>query len=229
MNMEENKTVVLTLDGLRKSEMTYIRLLHVERDQTIEELKAARAQGDLSENADYDAARDRQGRVEASIKEYDYMLSNFELIGVRETKSKEKLQKELDELKSVKESKVDAINEAKKLGLGDDNQALIDAIEDLVNTETRIKTIEYVIANASETGKSKGKKVVKLGSTVTILTLDEDEEETYTIVGTVEADPLNGKISNESPLAIALMDKRVDDTVTVMVQHPYKVKIKEII
>ena len=57
---------------------------------------------------------------------------------------------------------------------------------------------------------------------------DEHEIETYTIVGTVEADPLNGKISNESPLASALMDKKQDDTVTVMVAHPYKVKIKEI-
>ncbi len=225
--MEENK-VALTIEGLKKSEINYIRLLHVERDQTIEELKAARAQGDLSENADYDAARDRQGRVEASIKQYDYMLSNFELIDVKETKSKEKLIKELEQLKEEKNQKVEAINEAKKEGLSEDNQALNDAIEELANTETRIKTIEYVLSNGNETSKTRGKKTVKLGSTVTILTLDENELETYTIVGTVEADPLNGKISNESPLALALLERKIDDTVTVMAQHPYKVKIKEI-
>ena len=60
------------------------------------------------------------------------------------------------------------------------------------------------------------------------MTLDEDEEEEYTIVGTVEADPINGKISNETPLAMALLDRKVGDVVTVFVGHPYKVEIKKI-
>ncbi|MDO4377543.1 MAG: GreA/GreB family elongation factor [Erysipelotrichia bacterium] len=225
--MEENK-VALTIEGLKKLENDYIRLLHIERYQNIEELKAARAQGDLSENADYDAARDQQGRIEATIKQYDYMLSNLELIDAKETKSKDKLQEELDNLKEERIVKTEAITEAKKDGLGKENEALNEAVDGLAQVETRIKIIEYLLSKTTETTKSRGRKAVKLGSTVTILTLDENELETYTIVGTVEADPLNGKISNESPLANALMDRKIDDVVTVMVQHPYKVKIKEI-
>lgn len=225
--MEENK-VALTIEGLKKLENEYIRLLHIDRYQNIEELKAARAQGDLSENADYDAARDQQGRIEATIKQYDYMLSNLELIDAKENTSKEKLQEELEKLKEDRNEKVDAITEAKKDGLGEDNEALNVAVENLAQVETRIKIIEYLLTKTTDTVKTRGRKAVKLGSTVTILTLDENELETYTIVGTVEADPLNGKISNESPLASALMERKIDDVVTVMVQHPYKVKIKEI-
>ena len=95
--MEENK-YALTVEGLENLEREYIDLLHVQRYQNIEDLKAARAQGDLSENADYDAARDQQGKIEAKIKQYDYMLSNLELIDVKETKSKAKLAEELETL-----------------------------------------------------------------------------------------------------------------------------------
>ena len=157
--MEEKKTVV-TKEGKEELQREYEHLLHVEREQVIEELKAARSQGDLSENADYDAARDHQARVEARIKELDYMLSNLEII--------------------------------------DDS-------------------------------KPKGRKrEVGNGSTVVLRFMDDDSEETYKIVGTVEADPLNGKISNESPLARALEGHKANDVVNVMVQHPYKVKILEI-
>ena len=55
-------------------------LIHVVRNEVIKELQEARAQGDLSENADYDAARDHQARVEARIRELEIMLSNVELI-----------------------------------------------------------------------------------------------------------------------------------------------------
>jgi len=158
--MEEVKTVV-TKEGKEELQKEYDHLVHEERDLVIEELKAARAQGDLSENADYDAARDHQARVEARIKDLEYMLANLEIIG--ETKGK----------------------------------------------------------------SGKGKNVV-LGSKVVIETLDEHTTDEYTIVGTVEADPINGKLSNEAPLAIALLGHKVGETVTVFVSHPYKVKIKEV-
>ena len=157
--MEENKTVV-TREGHEELRKEYEYLVHTEREQVIEELKAARSQGDLSENADYDAARDHQGRVEARIRELEAMLANLEII---------------------------------------DN-----------------------------TKKPRGSRTVRLGSTVTIEALDEHTTDTYTIVGTVEADPINGKISNEAPLAVALLDRKLGETVTVFVQHPYKVKILEI-
>jgi len=158
--METVKTVV-TREGKEELEKEYEYLVHTEREIVAEELKAARSQGDLSENADYDAARDHQGRVEARIRELDAMLTNIEII--------------------------------------------------------------------EEEPKAKGKnKVVKLGSTIIIEALDIHETQEYSIVGTVEADPLNGKLSNESPLAVAVLDHKVGDTVTVFVAHPYKVTIKDI-
>ena len=224
--MDENKVIALTIEGLTKLEKEQIRLLHIERVQVVEELKAARSQGDLSENADYDAARDRQARVEATIKENDYVLTNFELIDLDEKASREQLQEELENLREEKSLVNDEILEAKKNGVGDDNIELFEICDKLAEIETRIRTIEYALKN--ETTKKSSKKTVKLGSKVVILTLDEEEEEEYTIVGTVEADPINGKISNETPLAMALLERKVGDIVTVFVGHPYKVEIKKI-
>lgn len=226
MKMDENKVIALTIEGLNKLEKEQIKLLHIDRVQVVEELKAARSQGDLSENADYDAARDRQARVEATIKENDYVLTNFELIDLDEQASRSKLQQELEVLREDKSVVNDEIAEAKKNGVGDDNKELFEIVDRLAEIETRIRIIEYALKN--ETTKKSSKKTVKLGSKVVILTLDEEEEEEYTIVGTVEADPINGKISNETPLAIALLDRKVGDTVTVFVSHPYKVQIKKI-
>ena len=226
MKMDENKVIALTIEGLNKLEKEQIKLLHIDRVQVVEELKAARSQGDLSENADYDAARDRQARVEATIKENDYVLTNFKLIDLDEQASRSKLQQELEVLREDKSVVNDEIAEAKKNGVGDDNKELFEIVDRLAEIETRIRIIEYALKN--ETTKKSSKKTVKLGSKVVILTLDEEEEEEYTIVGTVEADPINGKISNETPLAIALLDRKVGDTVTVFVSHPYKVQIKKI-
>ncbi|MBQ7223700.1 MAG: transcription elongation factor GreA [Erysipelotrichaceae bacterium] len=155
--MEGKKTVV-TREGLEKLEKEHEYLIQVERPQVIEELRAARAQGDLSENADYDAARDHQARVEARIKELDTLLANVEIIEEKKTR----------------------------------------------------------------------KSVVRLGSTVTIEYLDTQERETFNIVGTVEADPFDHKISNETPLAIAIMDHKVNDVVPVLVSPSYEVRILEI-
>jgi len=224
--MDENKVIALTIEGLTKLEKEQIRLLHIERVQVVEELKAARSQGDLSENADYDAARDHQARVEATIKENDYVLTNFELIDLDEKASREQLQEELENLREEKSLVNDEILEAKKNGVGDDNIELFEICDKLAEIGTRIRTIEYALKN--ETTKKSSKKTVKLGSKVVILTLDEEEEEEYTIVGTVEADPINGKISNETPLAMALLERKVGDIVTVFVGHPYKVEIKKI-
>ncbi|MGI6608818.1 MAG: GreA/GreB family elongation factor [Erysipelotrichaceae bacterium] len=224
--MDENKVIALTIEGLNRLEKEQIRLLHIERVQVVEELKAARSQGDLSENADYDAARDHQARVEATIKENDYVLTNFELIDLDEKSSREKLQQELEKLREDKNVINDDITEAKKDGVGDDNKELFEICDKLADIETRIRIIEYALKN--EVTKKSDKKTVKLGSKVVILTLDEKEEEEYTIVGTVEADPINGKISNETPLALALLERNVGDIVTVFVTHPYKVQIKKI-
>lgn len=156
--MEENK-VVVTKEGLAELQKEYEYLVHVERDQVIEELRAARAQGDLSENADYDAARDHQARVEARIRQLDDMLKNIVII---------------------------------------------------------------------DGGKKSRSKIVRLGSTVTLEFQDTMERETYTIVGTVESDPVNGKLSNETPLAAAILEHKVNETVPVLVNPTYNVKIIDV-
>ncbi len=72
-------------------------------------------------------------------------------------------------------------------------------------------------------------QTVQLGSTFTIEELDTGDKGTYTIVGSVEADPLSGKLSNATALAIAVMDHAVGDVVTVECDEPYQVKILELL
>ena len=147
----------VTEEGLAELKRELETLIHVTRNEVIEELKAARAQGDLSENADYDAARDHQAQVESRITQLEHMVRNAEIIS-----------------------------------------------------------------------ESKSTKFVRLGSTVTIEELDTGDKETYTIVGSVEADPLNGKLSNVTPLAEAIIDKKVGSVVTVNCDVPYEVKILKV-
>lgn len=148
----------LTSEGVAKLQAEYRHLLDVVRPEVTKELVEARALGDLSENADYDAARDRQGKVEARIREIQNILDNHELI--KETSSR---------------------------------------------------------------------KVVAVGSTVLIKDLSFNTEEQYEIVGSVEADPLKNRISNESPLAKAIIGQKVGAVVEVNAPVPYNVEIVAII
>ena len=128
------------------------------RTEVADALAEARSHGDLSENADWDAARDKQAQVESRIAELEGMLNHYELIDT----------------------------------------------------------------------KKGSKRIVHIGSTVKIEFLDTKEEAEYTIVGSTEADPLNGRLSNETPLAQAILDSRVGDTRTVDVAVPYDVIIIDI-
>ncbi len=154
--MEQEK-VLLTQSGVEKLKEEREKLVNVERPKVIEELQLARSQGDLSENADYDSAREKQAHLEARVKEIDYMLQHAEIIS-----------------------------------------------EESVDVE-----------------------VVKPGMSVTILDLSEKDAqpEVFKIVGSFEADPGNGKISNESPLAKALLGNGVNTIVTVGVAEAYDVRI----
>ena len=149
--------VRVTQEGFDELRREQEHLIHVVRKEVIEDLQAARAQGDLSENADYDAARDRQARVEARIRELENIFNNIEIIDVQG-----------------------------------------------------------------------GSRVVKLGAQVTIRSRDGFVE-TYTIVSSVEADPMNGKLSNVTPLAVALMDRMVsDEEIEVEIEPREYVKIIDI-
>ena len=75
-----DEKIYVTEEGLQDLKNELETLVHVTRNEVIEELKAARAQCDLSENADYDAARDRQAQVESRIKELEHTIRNAEVI-----------------------------------------------------------------------------------------------------------------------------------------------------
>ena len=152
--------VELTKRGKKELEEEYQNLINVVRDEVKQQLAEARAQGDLSENADYDAARDRQAQVESRIKEIENILANSVII---------------DE----------------------------------------------------EGSKRKGNKVA-LGTTVTIKFLNTGKEEKYMIVGSVESDPFNHKISNQCALGGALIGKGLGDIVEVKGKVDYQVEIVKI-
>ena len=141
--MSKEKELYLTEEGLEEVKKELEELKLVKRPEVINALKDARAQGDLSENAEYDAARSEQAVVESRIKELEVMLERAVVI-----------------------TKVDT---------------------DVVSIGTKV-TLEYV---------------------------DDDDTEEYSIVGSQEADPFTNKISNESPIAKAIMGKKKGDKVTI--------------
>ena len=139
-----DKKNILTYEGLKKLEDELEDLKVVKRKEVSQKIKEAREQGDLSENAEYDAAKDEQRDIEARIEELEKILKNAEVFVEEEA--------DLDK--------------------------------------------------------------VSIGCQVKILDCEFDEELTYKIVGSTEANSLKGKISNESPVGKALLGKKVGDTVT---------------
>ena len=147
------KLYKLTKQGLLDLQNEIERLKTEDRKRNLEALKDARAQGDLSENADYDAARDEQAQIESRIKEIEGILKNYEII------------------------KEDTSNK------------------------------------------------VNIGKTVVIKVADMPEQ-TYTIVGSLEADPLRNKISNESPIGKGIIGYKKGNTVTIKTETGRDVKVK---
>jgi transcription elongation factor GreA len=144
---------------------------------------------------------------------------------------KEKLEQELEQLKTVKRKEVvELIKIARSFGDLSENSEYDSAKEEQAFVEGRITTIENMIRNAKIIGSEElSSDTVSLGSSVTFVELPNGDEETYIIVGSAEADPFEGKISNDSPIAKSLMDRKVGDEVTV--QTPggeMKVKITSI-
>lgn len=130
---------------------------------------------------------------------------------------KEKLEQELEHLKTVKRKEVvERIKIARSFGDLSENSEYDSAKEEQAFVEGRITTIENMIRNARiiEEDELAG-DVVSLGSSVTFVELPDGEEESYSIVGSAEADPFEGKISNDSPIAKSLLGKKVGDEVSV--------------
>ncbi|MDR7077993.1 transcription elongation factor GreA [Neobacillus niacini] len=130
---------------------------------------------------------------------------------------KDKLIQELDHLKSVKRKEVvERIKIARSFGDLSENSEYDSAKEEQAFVEGRITTLENMIRNAKiiEEGDMASDSVT-LGRSVTFVELPNGDEETYTIVGSAEADPFEGKISNDSPIAKSLLGKKIGDQVSV--------------
>ena len=130
---------------------------------------------------------------------------------------KDKLEQELEYLKSVKRKEVvERIKIARSFGDLSENSEYDSAKEEQAFVEGRITTLENMIRNAKIIAESEmAADSVSLGSSVTFVELPDGEEETYSIVGSAEADPFEGKISNDSPIAKSLLGKKVGDQVSV--------------
>ena len=139
------KTYPMTLAEKEKLEQELEELKLVRRPEVVERIKIARSYGDLSENSEYEAAKDEQAFVEGRISTLEKMIRFAEII--------------------------------------DDN-----------NVE---------------------KDVVSLGRKITFIELPDGDEETYTIVGSAEANPVEGKISNDSPIAKGIIGKKLNEEVVI--------------
>ncbi len=142
--MNERQPIYLTAEGVEDLRRELDQLVKVKRPALAERLRKAIQQGDLSENADYQVAKEEQGFLEGRVQQIEVMLREAVII--------------------------------QENGLSDE---------------------------------------VVLGSRVTVVEEGEGEAETFLVVGAAEADPIDGKVSNESPLGLALLGRRVGDAVTV--------------
>ena len=138
------------------------------------------------------------------------------------------LRQELDELVNVRRAEVAArIHEAKEHGDISENAEYEDAKNEQAFVEGRIQALSALIKNAQVIEESHSTTHVQIGSTVTLQS--EDGKESFTIVGSAEAAPASGKISNESPVGRALLGRKKGDEVTVSVPAgDYKYKILSI-
>lgn len=126
------------------------------------------------------------------------------------------LENELHYLKTEKRKEVtQTLKEARALGDLSENSEYEQAREDQANLEKRIIEIEYTLEHATVIDNAESDGTVGVGCQVELKYEDDDDIESYKIVGSQEADPFNNKISNESPIAAAIMGKKVGDTVEV--------------
>ncbi|MGO4927257.1 transcription elongation factor GreA [Fundicoccus sp. Sow4_D5] len=133
-------------------------------------------------------------------------------------KGKAKLEAELEELKVNKRKEiVERIKVARSFGDLSENSEYESAKDEQAFVEGRISTLETMIRFAEIINDSEiDENIVSLGRKITFVELPDGDEETYTIVGSAEADPLDAKISNDSPIAKALLKKSVGDVVSIV-------------
>lgn len=128
------------------------------------------------------------------------------------SEGKVELETELSELKGQRTQIAEKIANARDYGDLSENAEYDAAREEQAQLESRVNELEEILQNADIIKPAKSNGTIQVGSTVE---LKNGKTVTYQIVGPVEADPLEGKISNESPIGAALMGKKVEDKVTI--------------
>ena len=141
-----------------------------------------------------------------------------------------KLEAELEQLKTVRRAQVaERIHSAKEEGDIMENSAYDEAKNEQAFVEGRIMTVEQMLKNAVMIDKTRASDSVGIGSYVTVVERGDDDDEMYQIVGSAEADPTRGRISNESPVGRALLGKRVGEEVQVKIPDGLRhLKVTEI-
>lgn len=141
------------------------------------------------------------------------MAKEFKLSAAR----LEELKDELNYLKTVREKEVaDQIKEARSFGDLSENSEYDEAKNEQGKLYSRIAELENILANCTVISEEEtDTDVVRIGSRITVQDIEFGEEETYQVVGSQEADPMNGRISEESPFGKALLGKAVGATVVV--------------
>jgi transcription elongation factor GreA len=125
------------------------------------------------------------------------------------------LKHELETLISERGPIAEKIKAAREFGDLSENAEYSAALQEQDRTENRISEIEHILQNVEIIKKPKGDSKVQLGSIVKLKS-DGGKAKTYQVVGTVEANPSEGKISDESPIGVALMSKTVGDKVEIV-------------
>lgn len=139
----------------------------------------------------------------------------------------EELKAELEKLIAKRGDVAEAIKVARDQGDLSENAEYQSARSEQERLEGRISEIEHILMNSDIIKKPKGDSKVQIGSSVVLKSADGNKLE-FQVVGTVEADPLNGKISDESPIGRALLGKKVGDKVEVNKNSDVEYKIAKI-
>lgn|SRR5699024_1955296 len=129
---------------------------------------------------------------------------------------KKKLEHELTYLRDIRRKELaEDINEARRFCDFSEDVTFSDMINERTALEEQIKTLENMINNATLISEKQPTSTISLGSTVTFIETPGGEPETYSIVGTTDADPSQNKISSESPIATSLLGNKENDKVTI--------------
>ena len=129
---------------------------------------------------------------------------------------KKKLEQELAYLKDVRRTQLaEDINEARRFCDFSEDVTFREMINERTALEEQIKTLENMISHATFISEKQTTSTITLGSTVTFIEIPNGEPETYSIVGTIDANPSHNKISSESPIAQSLLGNKENDQVSV--------------